>query len=68
MLLGFQTGPSTFLFCFFYFEFILKTNNINVNSTKKINNYKNNALKIEHVQNTFENLNIFENLILLRRR
>jgi len=35
----------------------LKTSNINVDSTRKINECKNNALKVERVQNTFENLN-----------
>jgi len=31
-----------------------KTSNINVVSTRKINNFKNNALKVERVQKTFE--------------
>ena len=43
-----------------YFEFILKTDNINVDSTKQINDCKNNTLKVERIQNTFENLNSFE--------
>jgi len=47
-------------FNFFNFFIFLKANNINVDSTKKINNYKINALKVEHVQNTFENLNSYE--------
>jgi hypothetical protein len=43
-----------------YFEFILKKNNINVDSTRKISDYKINVLKVERVQNTFENLNSLE--------
>jgi len=38
----------------------LKTSNINVDSTRKISDCKINALKVEHIQNTFENLNSFE--------
>jgi len=48
-------GPSTFFFL--YFEFILKTNNINVDSTRKISSCKINGLKVERIQNSFENLN-----------
>jgi len=48
------------LFFFLYFEFILKKNNINVDSTRKISDYKINVLKVERVQNTFENLNSLE--------
>jgi hypothetical protein len=70
MLVGFQTAPSTFLFlllffCFFvnfdfsYFFVFFKASNINVDSTRKISDCKINALKVEHVQNTFENLNSF---------
>jgi len=33
---------------------------MNVDSTMKINDYKNNMLKVERVQNTFENLNSLE--------
>jgi hypothetical protein len=51
-------GTSTLFFL--YFEFILKTNNINFDSTRKISDCKINALKVEQVQNTFENLNYFE--------
>jgi hypothetical protein len=70
MLLYFQTSPSTFLFLSFPFFFInfdfsyffifLKASNINVDSTRKISDCKINALKVERVQNTFENLNSFE--------
>jgi hypothetical protein len=45
---------------FLFFCIFLKTSNINVGSTRKISDYKINALKVEHVQNTFENLNHFE--------
>jgi len=38
----------------------LKTSNINVDLTRKINGCKINALKVERVQNTFENLNSSE--------
>jgi len=38
----------------------LKASNINVDSIRKINNCKINALKVERVQNTFENLNSSE--------
>jgi len=55
-----QTHWSLNSLFFLYFEFILKTNNINVDSTKKISDCKINALKVERVQNTFENLNSFE--------
>jgi hypothetical protein len=54
-------GPSTSLFFvnfdFSYFFVFLKASNINVDSTRKINDCKINALKVERVQNTFENLN-----------
>jgi len=30
---------------------------------KKINDFKNNALKVEHVPNVFENLNSFETML-----
>ena len=45
---------------FFYF---LKTSNINVDSMKKINDFKNNTLKVERVPNVFENLNSFETML-----
>jgi len=38
----------------------LKASKINVDSIRKISNYKINALNVEHVQNTFANLNSFE--------
>jgi hypothetical protein len=37
-----------------FFVFFLKTSNINVNSMKKINNFKNNALKVERVPNVLK--------------
>jgi len=33
--------------------FLKKTSNINVASMRKINNFKNNVLKVERVQKTF---------------
>jgi len=48
---------------FFFFEFILKTNNTNVDSRRKINDCKINTLKVERVQNTFEKLNSFETML-----
>jgi hypothetical protein len=42
-----------------YFEIFLKTSNINVDSMRKINDFKNDALKVERIQKTFENLNSF---------
>jgi hypothetical protein len=55
-------GPQTTLVpqLFFFFEFILKKNNINVDSTRNISDCKINVLKVERVQNTFENLNSLE--------
>jgi hypothetical protein len=44
---------------FFIFVFF-KASNFNVDSIRKINNYKINALKVKRVQNTFENLNSSE--------
>jgi hypothetical protein len=38
----------------------LKASNINVDPTRKISDCKINALKVERVQNTFENLNSSE--------
>jgi len=43
-----------------YFEFILKTNNTNIDSIRKIGGCKIYTLKVERVQNTFENLNSSE--------
>ena len=54
--------PQLFFFLnliFFYFFVFLKTSNINVDSMRKINNFKINALKVERVRKTFENLNSF---------
>jgi hypothetical protein len=45
---------------FFYFFLFLKANNINVDSIRKISDCKIHALKVERVQNTFENLNSSE--------
>jgi len=65
-----HNGPSTFpflsfsLFFFliliFSFFVFLKANNINVDLTRKINDCKIYALKVERVQNTFENLDSSE--------
>jgi len=54
-----KIGPSTFFFFvnlifLNFFVFFLKTSNINVNSMKKINNFKNNALKVERVPNVLK--------------
>ena len=37
--------------------------NINVESMRKINDFKNDALKVERVPNIFENLNSFEMML-----
>jgi hypothetical protein len=37
--------------------------NINVDSMKKINDFKNNALKVERVPNVVENLNSFKTML-----
>ena len=58
MLLYFQTSPSTFFFSFLFFSFF--AGNINVDSILKISDCKINVLKVEHVQNTFKNLNSSE--------
>ena len=74
VLLCFQTSPSTFPFLLFssfffvnfdfsYFFVFLKASNINVDSMKKINDFKNNALKVERVPNVFTNLNSFETML-----
>jgi len=44
----------------FIFILFLKANNINVDSIRKISDCKIHALKVERVQNTFENLNSSE--------
>jgi len=56
-----------FLFSFFFllilifsFFVFLKASNINVDLTRKISDCKIYALKVERVQNTFENLDSFE--------
>jgi hypothetical protein len=46
----------------------LKTSNINVDSMKKINDFKNNALKVERVSNVFENLNSFETMLKMIKK
>jgi len=47
-----------FLIWFFLFFFVfLKATNINVDSTRKISDCKIYALKVERIENTFENLN-----------
>ena len=66
-------GPSTSLFFVnfdfsIFFVFSLKTSNINVDSTRKINDCKNNALKVKRVQNTFENLNSFETTLKMLKK
>jgi len=49
--------PSKILFFdfFVFLIFFFKTDNINVDSTRKINDCEIYALKVERVQNTFEN-------------
>jgi hypothetical protein len=59
-----KIGPSTFFLFFVNLIFLnffvfLKTSNINVDSMRKINDFKINALKVERVRKTFENLNFF---------
>jgi len=68
MLLGLQTWSlNFFLFVNFdfsyFFLYFLKTSNINIGSMRKINDFKNNALKVERVPNIFENLNSFETML-----
>jgi len=61
--LSLKIGPSTFVFCKFFFFLIfcifLKTSNINVDSMRKINDFKNDVWQVERVRNFFENLNSF---------
>ena len=56
--------PQLFIFLliliFSFFFVFLKAGNINVDSTRKISDHKIYALKVERLQNTFENLNSFE--------
>jgi len=42
-------------------------NNINIDSMRKINDFKNNALKVERVPKIFENLNSFETMLKQRK-
>jgi len=68
MLLGLQTWSlNFFLFVNFdfsyFFLYFLKTSNINIGLMRKINDFKNNALKVERVPNIFENLNSFETML-----
>ena len=62
-----KIGPSTFFFfvnlIFLNFFVFFETSNINVDSMKKINDFKNNTLKVERVPNVFENLNSFETML-----
>ena len=62
--LGLKIDSSIFFFflnlIFFNFFVFLKTSNINVDSMRKI---KINALKVERVRKTFENLNYFETML-----
>jgi hypothetical protein len=58
-----QTHCSLNFYFFYYFLnlnfFKKKPININFYSIKKINNFKNDALKIKRVQKTFKKLNFF---------
>jgi hypothetical protein len=64
-LLGFQISPSTFPFFFFFFDkfffffFIFLKRTIST-WTQKLSDCKINALKIERVRSTFENLNSYK--------
>ena len=63
MLLGFQNGPSTFLSLFFLkkidfsYYFLKKKRDISMSTQREKSVIKIIALKVERVQNTFENLN-----------
>jgi len=48
---------------FLIFLYFLKTSNINIDSTRKINDFKNNTLKVERVPNVFEILNSFATML-----
>jgi len=48
-----------FLVFFVFFE----NEQINIDSMRKINDLKNNVLKVERVPNIFENLNSFETML-----
>jgi hypothetical protein len=64
-------GPQNWFLNFFFFVNLiflnffvfLKTSNINIDSMRKINDFKINALKVERVPNVFENLNSFETML-----
>jgi hypothetical protein len=65
MLLGFQTWCLNFFlfFCKFdssyFFGFFLSTST----RMRKIGDFKNNVLKVEHIPKIFENLNSFETML-----
>jgi hypothetical protein len=67
MLHGSQNWSLNFFFfvnlIFLNFFVFFETSNINVDSMKKINDFKNNTLKVERVPNVFENLNSFETML-----
>jgi hypothetical protein len=42
--------------------------NINVDSIRKINYFKNDTEKVERVQKTFENLNYFETMLKMLKK
>ena len=74
MLLGPQNWSSPFFFFFFCkfwnicFLYFLKMSNININSMRKINYFKNNTWKVERVQKIFEKLNSFETMLKKLKR
>jgi len=50
------------IFLIFFFVFF-ENEQINIDSMRKINDFKNNTLKVERVPNVFENLNSFETML-----
>jgi len=73
MLHGSQNWSLNFLsffvnLIFLNFFVFLKTSNINVDSMRKINDFKINALKVERVPNIFENLNSFETMLKMIKK
>jgi len=50
-------------FDFSYFFVFFENKQINIDLIRKINDLKNNALKVERVPNIFENLNSFEMML-----
>jgi hypothetical protein len=48
---------------FLIFLYFWKRANINIDSMRKINDFKNDAWKVERVPNVFENLNSFETIL-----